>query len=69
MKKRDIEPEDVFLDSLKTMINNLLIENPNYKTDYYYKDGGGDLLTDTKERATYILEKIDEWEHLIKWKD
>jgi len=64
--RRDIEPEDIFLDSVKSMIKNMLIENPNYKTDYYYKDNGGDLLEDTKERAKYILAKIDEWEHLVK---
>jgi len=63
-------PEDIFLQNIKSLINNLLIDNPNYKNDYYFKDsntmGTFDLIKDTKERAKYILERIDEIDHLVK---
>lgn len=60
-------PEDVFLKTLKDLITNLLIENPNYKGSYYF-DGEGKhtLLKDTKDRAEYILKRIDEMAHLLK---
>lgn len=65
------KPEDIFLNDIKKLIRNLLIDNSNYVTDYYHKkDGFGchvnNLLTDTKERAKYILTRISETEHLIK---
>jgi len=65
------EPEDIFLNSVKSMIENLLINNPNYKSDYYF-NGGEDtldtlkLMNDTQDRARYILKKIKEWDHLVK---
>jgi len=62
-------PEDVFLNDVRTLITNLLIDNPNYKNGYYVKDGYSSfstLLEDTKERANYILERISQIEHLIK---
>lgn len=67
-------PEDIFLKDVRTLITNLLIDNPNYKSDYYFKDNNSHfnenntmkLIKDTKDRAKYILERIDSIEHLIK---
>lgn len=71
MSRNLSKSEDVFLNDIKKLIKNLLIDNPNYETDYYHKkDGFGchinNLLTDTKERAKYILTRISETEHLVK---
>lgn len=64
-------PEQIFLDRIKSLIKNLLIDNHNYNTPYYHSkyNSGMDyykLLEDTKERANYILEEIDRIDHLIK---
>lgn len=69
-RKNSLSPEDIFLKDIKTLINNLLIDNPNFKNDYYFTKSGRDdtvrLINDTKYRAKYILERINTIEHLIK---
>lgn len=69
--KKQIAPEDIFLNEIKTLIRNLLIDNPNYKNHYYSYDytGLSLMITDTKDRANYILERIEHIEHLIKDED
>ena len=64
-------PEQIFYDDITKLIKNLLVENPNYTNGYYHKDGRNifNLYTDTKERAKYILEKMDDWKHLINIED
>ena len=66
-----LSPEDIFLMDVKRMIRNLLIDNPNYKSDYYFKESDTmnclKLMRETKERAQYILNRIDEIDHLIKF--
>lgn len=57
------DPEIIFLENIKALIRNLLIENPNYKNGYYAK--GNNYIEDTKERARYILERIEQTEHLV----
>ena len=66
--------KSVFINGVTNLIQNLLIDNPNYKNMYYADNspinpasGSGmwNLLTDTKERAEYILNRIKETEHLI----
>ncbi len=69
-KLRNIpSPEDIFLLDIKRMIKNLLIDNPNYKSDYYFKESDTmnciKLMRETKDRAQYILNRIDEIDHLI----
>jgi hypothetical protein len=70
--KTQLPPEEIFLESIKTLIKNLLINNPNYKNNYYFQNSHSDtyntlkLIDETKERSQYILEKISDWEHLIK---
>lgn len=63
------KPEQLFLKEIKTLINNLLIENPNYKNNYYFQESDASntlkLLKDTKERASYVLERIKQIEHLV----
>lgn len=70
MKK--IKPEDIFLQKIKSMIKNLLVENKNYTNNFYLNNGRRydyfALLDDTKERASYILQTIEDMEHLIKVK-
>lgn len=65
-----LSPEEIFLKDIKSLINNLLIDNPNYKNDYYFKGSYTmnilKLIKDTKNRAKYILERIDDIEHLVK---
>jgi len=63
--KKETVPEQLFYDRISTLINNLLIDNINYKTGYYYNRGRGKLMEDTIERATYILHEMDEIKHLI----
>ena len=73
MPRKHPEPEQIFLDHIKRLVKNLLIDNPNYTNDYYWNKGDGrwtydheKLLADTKKRAEYILEQIDETDHLVK---
>lgn len=69
------EPADVFLDHLKTMVKNLLINNSNYTTGYYYDlqktrgIGLDEMIRDTKDRANHILEYIEMADHLVKEPD
>ena len=70
MTRKRPEPEEVFLNSIKQMVRNLLINNPNYTNDEYFKNTGVldtlKLIKDTKNRAEHILQKIDDWEHLVR---
>jgi hypothetical protein len=54
---KTISREEVFLEHITKLIRNLLIDNPNYKGNYYSKMYWLDIIKDTKERANYILEK------------
>lgn len=60
-----ITPKRIFLDRIKLLINNLLIDNHNYKGNYFMDSSKYDLLEDTKERAKYIIEEIERTKHLI----
>jgi len=70
VRRSRLSPEDIFLKDIKSLINNLLIDNPNYKNDYYFKESDTmntlKLIKDTKDRAEYILERIDKIDHLVK---
>ncbi len=70
VKSSRMSPEDIFLKEIKSLINNFFIDNPNYDTDYYFKESETmntlKLIKDTKERAKYILERIDNIDHLVK---
>ncbi len=67
--RKEIVLEQVFYDQIKGLINNLLIENINYKTRYYYEDycrnNTVKVIENTKERARYILEEMEKLKHLI----
>lgn len=65
MPKRP-RPEDVFYDSIYTLINNMLIDNPNYVNHYYSNKSNYEIVNDTKERAKYILDKMKEYKHLLE---
>jgi len=68
MKEIKIVPEQLFFDDIRKLINNLLINNPNFKNGHYYKQGHFDsfqFMEDQKERATYIFERMEQEKHLI----
>jgi len=58
-------PEDVFFNSVASMIKEILIDNVNYKTGHYHETGNC-MISDTKARAQWVLDKMDDWKHLIK---
>ena len=62
--RKKTSPEKLFLDRIKMLITNLLIDNINYKNSFR-----GDFKADTIERAKYILEEIEKTEHLFLEKD
>lgn len=68
--RKPIDPADVFIKEIKTLITNLLITNKNYNGTYYMDNNNRyefhRLLTDTKERANFILNRIDELDHLVR---
>ena len=70
VRRSRLSPEDIFLKDIKSLINNFFIDNPNYNNDYYFKESDTmntlKLIKDTKERAKYILERIDNIDHLVK---
>jgi len=65
MRTNKPSPEEVFYNSLYNLIHNLLIANPNYENGYHYNGTVGDLIRETKERASYILGRMEETKHLI----
>lgn len=68
MGKR-LSSEEIFYNDIKTLINNLFIDNPNYKNHYYFKDSDTKntlrLIKDTKDRAKYIIDRMEQTKHLI----
>ena len=67
-----LEPEELFIKSVKDMIRNMFIDNPNLENDYYFEKcdilNTIKLIKDNKKRAKYILDEIDEISHLVLWK-
>lgn len=67
--RKEIVPEELFLRKIKRLIDKLLINNQNYNNGYYYRHNSMDayyeLLDDTKKRAEYILEEIENIQHLV----
>lgn len=70
VRRSRLSPEDIFLKDIKSLINNFFVDNPNYNNDYYFKESDTmntlRLIKDTKDRAKYILERIDNIDHLVK---
>jgi hypothetical protein len=60
----ELQPEQIFYDSLYTLIKNLIIENKNFEEIYSRAYCDPDHF-DIKERGKYILDKMEEWKHLI----
>lgn len=69
-RRKAQDPQQLFLDTIKNLIKNLLVENINYKNNYYFDASGRydyyKFREDTINRAKYILNRIDEMEHLVK---
>lgn len=69
MPRPQISAEELFYDGIYTLVSNLLINNVNYKNGYHHGGSVGDLIDHTKERASYILERMEHTKHLIIEKD
>lgn len=69
MPRTIINPNKLFYQDMQRLIQNLLINNPNYTNGHYYKDGVyasvSEFKRDTIERAGYILERMESEKHLI----
>lgn len=59
------KPEDIFLDDITKLIKNFFIDNVNYNNGYYNNKSNYDVINDTKERAKYILDRIERIKHLV----
>ena len=65
MCRREIIPEQIFYDRIKSLIQNLLVTNPNYDNGYFWDQSKHDFKSDVIERSTYILEELESMKHLI----
>ena len=64
-KEQRLSPEEIFLKDIRTLINNLLINNVNYTNGYYGFNDTYKVIKDTQDRAKYILDRIDAIDHLV----
>lgn len=67
--KTALRPEDIFYNRIYRLIDNLLIKNKNYDNSFYRGNSmypTTSLLEDTKERAKYILEEMENMKHLLE---
>lgn len=71
--KKTITVEQLFkiwFGEVKTLVNNTMVNNPNYKNGYYFLGGcsgsgqAGNLIEDVKRWAGYITDKLNELESL-----
>lgn len=60
------KPEEIFYNSLVTLIKNQLINDPNFET-YWYERNNKMHYGLFKSKAEYILQEIENWKHLIIW--
>jgi hypothetical protein len=60
------ELENLFIDSIKSLITNLFVNNNNYDKGYYLDKNSSFIISDTKDKAKFVLDKIDQLTHLIK---
>jgi hypothetical protein len=58
--------EEIFYNSLVTLIKNQLINDPNFET-YWYERNNKMNYGLFKSKAEYILQEIENWKHLIIW--
>lgn len=70
MRKRQT-PEEIFLDSVKNMVNNFFINNPNFSNGYYHNEGmyKSDIIKDVNRSAKYLLDRIEDMKHLIIYEE
>lgn len=65
--------EQVFYDTLKRLIENQLINDPNFKSDYWkqswYEKNNKMHYGLFVEKANYILQEMESLKHLILWED
>lgn len=62
--RKEIVPEQLFVDRILLLVNNLLVENVNFKNNNgnfkYYQ-----FFIDQKERMCYIRKEVEKTKHLI----
>lgn len=68
------KPEQVFYDSLKKLIENQLIHDPNFKgkepwSESWYEKNNELHYGLFVKKAKYILEEMESLKHLILWED
>jgi len=53
---------NLFYKDIESLIKNLLIQNINYSNGYFHNPNYSkyDLLKDTKDRAEYILQRLNQ---------
>lgn len=64
-RRKQIEPEVLFVKHLTSLITNVLINNKNYVNQYYRREGVSALIADNKRFGEYLLEEIEGTKHLI----
>ena len=60
------EPHEIFLSEVKSLVKSLYINNPNFKSGYYYGKGSNFMLRDLESNSNLALERIDSLKHLIE---
>lgn len=63
--KSILTSKKIFLDRIQNLVKNLIVDNVNYKTGYYFDKPIFKFKEDTIERGRYILEEIENTKHLI----
>jgi len=58
--------EEIFYNTLITLIKNQLINDPNFET-YWYEKNNMMHYSLFKSKAEYILQEIENLKHLIIW--
>ena len=66
MARKRLKPEALFYQSVYQLVQNMFTEsNPNIKSYYYAKQGGFVYQDEVKKMAALVLEKMEDWKHLL----
>ena len=67
MARKEIIPEHLFIDEVKNIISRTFITNPNYRYPgkHLINMTTLELRNDVCENAQIVLDKIDQWKHLV----
>lgn len=59
------KPEEIFYDSVRALITNLIVKHNDKSPEYYMKHYGYSPADHLIKQGKYILEKMEDWKHLI----